>query len=47
MVVDLSSHHACRKGNKFFSKSSTQYYTFANDNGELSAFYFKSIESEF
>mgnify|MGYP006954664995 CR=1 FL=1 len=35
MVVDISFHHACRKENKFFSKSSTQYYTFADDNGEL------------
>ena len=37
----------CRKGKKFFSKNSTQIYTFANDNGELYVFYLKSIESEF
>ena len=41
MVVDLSSHHACRKGNKFFSKSSTQYYTFADDNQTLCTFHYK------
>lgn len=47
MAVDLSFHHAGRKGKKFFSKNSTQNYTFANDKGELCVFYLKSIGSEF
>ena len=47
MAVDLSFHHAGRKGKKFFSKNCTQKYTFAMIMEDCVLFHHKSIGSEF